>query len=41
VLFSMVLITVLSAFKLDSGDNRNKRINASAVSSNPSLREDY
>ena len=40
LLFSMVLITVLSAFKLDSNKNKNERINTSAVSSNPSLRED-
>jgi len=41
ILFSMVLITVLSAFKLDSNKNKNERINnTSAVSSNPSLRED-
>ena len=40
LLFSMVLITVLSAFKLDSDKNKNERINTSAVSSNPSLRED-
>jgi len=36
----MVLITVLSAFGLES-NNKNKTINTSAISSNPSLREDY
>jgi cytochrome c oxidase assembly protein subunit 15 len=41
LLFSMVLITVLSAFKLDSNKKKNERINnTSAVSSNPSVRED-
>lgn len=40
LLFSMVLITVLSSFKLDSDKNKNERINTSTVSSNPSLGED-
>jgi heme A synthase len=41
ILFSMVLITVLSAFKLDRNKNKNERINnTSTVSSNPSLGED-
>lgn len=42
VLFSMVLITLMYAFKLDSNNsiNKNKKINKSAISSNPSLQED-
>jgi hypothetical protein len=41
VLFSMALITVLSAFRLEqSNNNKNKRISTSSVPSSPSLRED-
>jgi len=36
VLFSMVLITVLFSFKMDSNNNKNKRISTSAISSSDS-----
>jgi heme A synthase len=42
VLFSMVLITVLFAFKLDDKNkNKDKRTTASEITSNSSLREDH
>jgi heme A synthase len=41
VLFSMVLITVLFAFKVDGKNkNKDKRTTASEITSNSSLRED-